>query len=826
MKSFCQRSLEFKIIHLGGGGGGGGWVLYARGLVRESDIGVGIVARSALFNVLLDVSEVVANREPHHHMIKKLEELNAEKSDNSTGRRPSLVDHWDDHAEGPRSLHELDSSVVSQGDGVTSTSGTFLSQPSGTVIQQIRNNEDHAMQTRAESHSESIKIDGSLKVLSGGQRTVDSAGFSQFSLHLHHFSPRRHQMEVESDPQFNLSGHGLMPMAEVNNSSVWKQDVFVKIREHEEEILQLRKLLADYSIKETQIRSEKYVLEKRIAYMRMAFDQQQQDLVDAASKALSYRQDIIEENIRLTYALQAAQEERSTFVSSLLPLLAEYSLQPPVPDAKSIIGNLKFHDRTTCTYARFVRPPRSDSHLPLLSQRHNLKTRVVSDSNFKPSPTFIAQEQEVEIQPDTSGGGGGGGDDLGGGSGSGGGDDNNSNESEGGESGEGDNANKKMSMSQKLTLAYAALVGTKSITKSGLSLKATHGLLIYKKHRDRDGKTTPRIAPLTSAVGTRSDRARASTVVGLSLYSKLGGLYARAWSRHNGQLGSQWHARGRSHLLIDTTVGVSRHAPCYSLSSEATVGVSRHAPNCAIKGSTLSLSEQFRRLFSLFLARSGSLQPPSIADQPPQVNYDGRGSHETRREHPLVARTSSEGGINYWKMPRGVRSVAPQRQRRQPGCLHKVLGSPSGRVAAGLKTFLDQLVEARHLKEYIDQKKIKPEEAEVRPNPRFDRGNDEADNALKEDLLLDKIPSTSSDRVRASIAVRLSLYGKLGGVSASELGRGTTVGGDPNGMSGAESDLCGEVSSDTPTPGSRCRRYDGLATNHALETWLDQPPTN
>ena len=35
-----------------------------------------------------------------------------------------------------------------------------------------------------------------------------------------------------------------------------------------------------------------------------AFDQQQQDLVDAASKALSYRQDIIEENIRLAYQLQ------------------------------------------------------------------------------------------------------------------------------------------------------------------------------------------------------------------------------------------------------------------------------------------------------------------------------------------------------------------------------------------------------------------------------------------------------------------------------------------------------------------------------------------
>lgn len=38
---------------------------------------------------------------------------------------------------------------------------------------------------------------------------------------------------------------------------------------------------------------------------------------------------------------QEAQQERTTFVSSLLPLLAEYSLQPPVPDAQSIISNVK-----------------------------------------------------------------------------------------------------------------------------------------------------------------------------------------------------------------------------------------------------------------------------------------------------------------------------------------------------------------------------------------------------------------------------------------------------------------------------------------------------
>jgi hypothetical protein len=82
------------------------------------------------------------------------------------------------------------------------------------------------------------------------------------------------------------------------------QELIHKVQEQDQEILRLRKYLADYSTKEVQIRNEKYVLEKRIAHMRSAFDQQQQDLVDAASKALSYRQEIIEENIRLTYALQ------------------------------------------------------------------------------------------------------------------------------------------------------------------------------------------------------------------------------------------------------------------------------------------------------------------------------------------------------------------------------------------------------------------------------------------------------------------------------------------------------------------------------------------
>ncbi|KAK9113763.1 hypothetical protein Syun_020560 [Stephania yunnanensis] len=191
--------------------------------------------------------------------------------------------------------------------------------------------------------SASNKVNGSLKVLPGRQAAIYNSGFAQSSSpSFTSLSPSRNQRDGEYDIKNKSSGHGLMPISDLNSeSNPWKQDLVLKVRQHEEEISQLRKHLAEYSIKEAQIRNEKSVLEKRIAFMRKAFDQQQQDLVDAASKSLSYRQDIIEENIRLTYALQVAQQERSIFVSSLLPLLAEYSLQPTVLDAQSIANNLK-----------------------------------------------------------------------------------------------------------------------------------------------------------------------------------------------------------------------------------------------------------------------------------------------------------------------------------------------------------------------------------------------------------------------------------------------------------------------------------------------------
>ncbi|KAK4283253.1 hypothetical protein QN277_000226 [Acacia crassicarpa] len=131
------------------------------------------------------------------------------------------------------------------------------------------------------------------------------------------------------------------PEASKSNNSSENQELVAKFHENEREIMQLRKRLADYSIKEAQIRHENDDLQKRIADIHVVFDQQQQNLEDAESKATSYRQQIIEENIHLAYSLQNAEEERLTFMSTLLPLLAQYSLRPPDPDARSVVSNLK-----------------------------------------------------------------------------------------------------------------------------------------------------------------------------------------------------------------------------------------------------------------------------------------------------------------------------------------------------------------------------------------------------------------------------------------------------------------------------------------------------
>ncbi|XP_048327716.2 uncharacterized protein LOC107415802 isoform X1 [Ziziphus jujuba] len=341
---------------------------------------------SSLFQVMKAVEaaeatikqQVEENNRLRTELQQKILQLEKFKLDASVAQRSHSVDHWSEHVHGSYEAHQSVNSVGNQQDRVKSMGNTSGVDSPGTLVlrHDLKPNSGGALQSNEGTQSERSKINGTVKV-PPGQLPTDNAGFSSPSATS--FSPSRFQIEGEYDPRFNMSGQGLMQMAEINNpNSLWKQ-----IREHEEEILQLRKHLADYSIKEAQIRNEKHVLEKRIAYMRLAFDQQQQDLVDAASKALSYRQDIIEENIRLHYALQDAQQERSTFVSSLLPLLAEHSLQPPVADAQSIVSNVKFLFKNLQEKLLLTESKLKESQYQLTPWRSD-----VNNSNIAPQSPF------------------------------------------------------------------------------------------------------------------------------------------------------------------------------------------------------------------------------------------------------------------------------------------------------------------------------------------------------------------------------------------------------------------------------------------------------
>ncbi|KAG6393951.1 hypothetical protein SASPL_144526 [Salvia splendens] len=248
---------------------------------------------------------------------------------------------WAEHFNSPSRADQLVLQLENQlaGRNVAINSGHGM--PDSVLQTDVsRSNRDHVMQMHVENQFDN-NINGSLNMIHGDHASSDNSGVAQIISPSMTSTPSRNQLEGNLDPELRYSGRDLVSVADVNNNGSSKQDIVVQIREHEEEIAQLRKHLTEFSMKESQIRNEKYALDKRISYMRLAFDQQQQDLILAASKAISYRQDIMEENVRLTYALQATQQERSTFVTSLMPLLAEYSLQPPVADAQSIVSNVK-----------------------------------------------------------------------------------------------------------------------------------------------------------------------------------------------------------------------------------------------------------------------------------------------------------------------------------------------------------------------------------------------------------------------------------------------------------------------------------------------------
>ncbi|KAL0445355.1 UNVERIFIED_CONTAM: hypothetical protein Slati_2258200 [Sesamum latifolium] len=225
---------------------------------------------------------VEENNRLRSELQKKTEELVRYKSGGMNYQNPTLGDRWADNV---NETGRADQIVLHLGNQIGGVGDADI-------------NSEHGLPS---------KVNGSLNMIHGGPVAPDSSGLSQFvSPSITLFTPTRYQQEGNPDAEVRYPGRDSVSMAEDNNTTVSKQDIAVKVREHEQEILQLKKHLTDFSIKEAQIQNEKYALEKRISYMRLA-----------------------------------AKQERLTFVSSLMPLLAEYSLQPPVADAQSIVSNVK-----------------------------------------------------------------------------------------------------------------------------------------------------------------------------------------------------------------------------------------------------------------------------------------------------------------------------------------------------------------------------------------------------------------------------------------------------------------------------------------------------
>ncbi|KAL6651035.1 hypothetical protein ACP70R_009960 [Stipagrostis hirtigluma subsp. patula] len=129
------------------------------------------------------------------------------------------------------------------------------------------------------------------------------------------------------------------------------KELYFRSRSQEEEILLLRKQIADASLKELRLLSEKHILERKLTDLRMAVDERQEEAISGAMKQLSQRKNHIEENMRLanelkvwcccTFQESAEEEELYLFTSSLLNVLAEYNVRPPQINASTITTGTK-----------------------------------------------------------------------------------------------------------------------------------------------------------------------------------------------------------------------------------------------------------------------------------------------------------------------------------------------------------------------------------------------------------------------------------------------------------------------------------------------------
>ncbi|KAG4121915.1 hypothetical protein ERO13_D11G235700v2 [Gossypium hirsutum] len=150
---------------------------------------------------------------------------------------------------------------------------------------------------------------------------------------------RRHNSETHLAPSKLKDGN-------FDFQSPEAKELHLRVSAQKEEIRRLREQIAVECVKELQLLNEKCALERKFSDLRMAIHEKQNESITSATNELARRKADLEENLKLTHDLKAAEDERYIFMSSLLGLLAEHGLWPHVVNASAITSSVKhLHDQ-------------------------------------------------------------------------------------------------------------------------------------------------------------------------------------------------------------------------------------------------------------------------------------------------------------------------------------------------------------------------------------------------------------------------------------------------------------------------------------------------
>jgi len=82
------------------------------------------------------------------------------------------------------------------------------------------------------------------------------------------------------------------------------KELYFRSQSQEDEILLLRKKIAEASLKELRLLGEKHILERRLTDLRMAVDEKQEEAISGALKQLNQKKTHLEDNMRLANELK------------------------------------------------------------------------------------------------------------------------------------------------------------------------------------------------------------------------------------------------------------------------------------------------------------------------------------------------------------------------------------------------------------------------------------------------------------------------------------------------------------------------------------------